>query len=107
MRQPRARPRGVPHPHRFALGDPHHARVDQDHLGAHERCRVGVDCVEMRGMGTTLVAALALGGMLAIAHVGDSRAYLLRGRRLERLTEDSPSRTPGSPPGGPPASCSS
>jgi serine/threonine protein phosphatase PrpC len=42
----------------------------------------------LRGMGTTLVAVLAFGQALAVAHVGDSRAYLFRSRRLERLTDD-------------------
>ena len=40
------------------------------------------------GMGTTLIGALVLEGRVALAHVGDSRAYLLRGRRLDPLTED-------------------
>jgi serine/threonine protein phosphatase PrpC len=40
------------------------------------------------GMGTTLTAAMVDAGRIAIAHVGDSRAYLLRGGRLERLTDD-------------------
>jgi serine/threonine protein phosphatase PrpC len=40
------------------------------------------------GMGTTLTAVLAEGESLRLAHVGDSRAYLLRDGRLERLTED-------------------
>ncbi len=40
------------------------------------------------GMGTTLVAAVLEGGLLHVAHVGDSRAYLWRGRVLERLTRD-------------------
>ena len=40
------------------------------------------------GMGTTLTAAALEGDRLRLAHVGDSRAYLLREGRLERLTED-------------------
>ena len=40
------------------------------------------------GMGTTLVAAALCQGRLAVAHVGDSRLYRLRGGRLERLTRD-------------------
>lgn len=43
---------------------------------------------EYMGMGTTLIAALIDRGALMIAHVGDSRAYLLRGGELHRLTED-------------------
>ena len=40
------------------------------------------------GMGTTLTAAVAEAGRLRLAHVGDSRAYLLRDGRLRMLTED-------------------
>jgi protein phosphatase len=40
------------------------------------------------GMGTTLTAAYVGEDEVAIAHVGDSRAYLLRDGRLERLTDD-------------------
>lgn len=40
------------------------------------------------GMGTTLTAALATGPELLIGHVGDSRAYLRRGRSLTQLTTD-------------------
>jgi len=43
---------------------------------------------EVAGMGTTLVAVLAGGGRLALAHVGDSRAYLVRGGRIRQLTDD-------------------
>jgi protein phosphatase len=43
---------------------------------------------ELAGMGTTLTAAIFDEGTLTIAHVGDSRAYLLRGEQLERLTTD-------------------
>ena len=43
----------------------------------------------LAGMGTTGVALwFGPGGASAVAHVGDSRAYRLRGGRLERLTED-------------------
>jgi PPM family protein phosphatase len=40
------------------------------------------------GMGTTMTVALVEDGNVAIGHVGDSRAYLIRDRRLEQLTED-------------------
>ncbi|MDQ3675307.1 MAG: Stp1/IreP family PP2C-type Ser/Thr phosphatase [Actinomycetota bacterium] len=40
------------------------------------------------GMGTTLTAAHVGEHDVAIAHVGDSRAYRLRGGQFERLTED-------------------
>ncbi len=43
---------------------------------------------ELQGMGTTLVALLAGQGRIALAHVGDSRAYLIRGGRIRRLTDD-------------------
>lgn len=43
---------------------------------------------QFSGMGTTLVmAAVGTGGLL-VGHVGDSRAYLLRDRQLQRLTRD-------------------
>lgn len=38
--------------------------------------------------GTTLTALLLLGDRVLIAHVGDSRAYLVRDGSLERLTRD-------------------
>ena len=40
------------------------------------------------GMGTTLTAALGGEGSLTLAHVGDSRAYLLRDGDLVQLTQD-------------------
>jgi len=39
-------------------------------------------------MGTTLTAALVHGTNLTIGHVGDSRAYLVRGDMIAQLTED-------------------
>jgi protein phosphatase len=40
------------------------------------------------GMGTTLTAAYVDDAHVAIAHVGDSRAYLFRNGTLQRLTQD-------------------
>jgi protein phosphatase len=42
----------------------------------------------LNGMGTTLTAAYLDGDELSLAHVGDSRAYLLRDGELTRLTRD-------------------
>jgi PPM family protein phosphatase len=42
----------------------------------------------LRGMGTTLTVAGTLGQELVIGHIGDSRAYLLRGGKFEQLTTD-------------------
>src|SRR5689334_6901136 len=43
---------------------------------------------ERAGMGTTLTAVYLDEADLAIAHVGDSRAYLFRDGKLTRLTQD-------------------
>ncbi len=40
------------------------------------------------GMGTTVVAALLDGAILSVAHVGDSRMYLIRGQAIRPLTAD-------------------
>jgi protein phosphatase len=42
----------------------------------------------LRGMGTTTVAALVEGNSIYIANVGDSRAYLIRHHSIEQITED-------------------
>ena len=43
---------------------------------------------EFRGMGTTATTLLLLPAGALVAHVGDSRAYRLRGNRIEQLTFD-------------------
>ena len=40
------------------------------------------------GMGTTMTACVIQGEKIAIAHVGDSRAYLLHSGKLQQLTRD-------------------
>ncbi|MGH9562071.1 MAG: PP2C family protein-serine/threonine phosphatase, partial [Terracidiphilus sp.] len=41
-----------------------------------------------RQMGATIVAVQFAGQRMSLAHVGDSRAYRLRGEQLEQLTRD-------------------
>ncbi len=43
---------------------------------------------DLAGMGTTLVALLASDQRAALAHVGDSRAYLVRSGGIRQLTDD-------------------
>ena len=43
---------------------------------------------QLNGMGTTLTALQLGGNRLSIAHVGDSRAYLIRGGMIEQITDD-------------------
>ena len=40
------------------------------------------------GMGTTCIAMIRTGSKLAVANIGDSRAYLLRAGRLTQITKD-------------------
>ena len=42
---------------------------------------------EVRGMGTTVVAVIVLGNLAVVAHVGDSRAYLLNDE-IKPITKD-------------------
>jgi serine/threonine protein phosphatase PrpC len=43
---------------------------------------------KLEGMGTTLTAIRFAGSRIALVHVGDSRAYLLRGGQLSQITHD-------------------
>src|SRR5579859_5722331 len=69
-------------------GDPIQALADRIHE-AHERLHAIItDNPQLEGMGTTLTAFLFGEDRIAFAHIGDSRAYRLRGGRLEQLTAD-------------------
>lgn len=48
----------------------------------------GQEQPEYNGMGTTIVAAALSEDQFTIAHVGDSRAYLIREDKIIQLTED-------------------
>ena len=43
---------------------------------------------QLKGMGTTIAAVLLTGNRLSIAHIGDSRVYLVRVGNIEQLTDD-------------------
>ncbi len=43
---------------------------------------------ELTGMGTTVSAILRSGSQVALAHIGDSRVYLLRDGKLKQITAD-------------------
>lgn len=64
-----------------ALGD----AVAQAHA---KLCRAVEERPELGRMGTTLTAMLWSGDQVALAHIGDSRCYLLRNGQLSQLTAD-------------------
>lgn len=43
---------------------------------------------DLKGMGTTIVAAVIKDNEACIAHVGDSRAYIISGGTIEQVTKD-------------------
>ncbi|HTS97303.1 MAG TPA: Stp1/IreP family PP2C-type Ser/Thr phosphatase [Streptosporangiaceae bacterium] len=49
---------------------------------------MSVEDPSVEGMGTTLTALLWSGSTVAICHIGDSRAYLLRDREFHQITRD-------------------
>ena len=46
------------------------------------------DDPRLAGMGTTVIALLVKGDQAFFAHVGDSRAYLIRGDLIQQISED-------------------
>ncbi|MGB7449373.1 MAG: protein phosphatase 2C domain-containing protein [Ornithinimicrobium sp.] len=56
---------------------------------ANERlAEVSHESADSAGMGTTCIAMLRSGSKLAVANIGDSRAYLRRGNRVTQITRD-------------------
>ena len=53
----------------------------------HLREMIAADA-SLSGMGTTLTAMLVAGTRIGLLHIGDSRAYLLRGGELTQITHD-------------------
>jgi PPM family protein phosphatase len=58
------------------------------HLANRKVCQVASENQDYAGMGTTMAAIYAPEARIHIGHVGDSRVYRLRERRLELLTMD-------------------
>ena len=70
----------------IAAGLPVHDAIVQANTAVIERASGDQ---ELTGMGTTLTAVVVAGGrQLLIGHVGDSRAYLLQGGAMRRITND-------------------
>lgn len=50
--------------------------------------QMGLRSKHLRGMGTTLCCLLWKNSSIVYAHVGDSRIYRMRGKKIEQLTQD-------------------
>jgi len=67
----------------------HSNRLKRSIQVAHDRVLTAIrEDGKLVGMGTTIIGAMLDNGVLAIAHVGDSRGYRLRQGHLELLTQD-------------------
>ncbi|MDI7266407.1 MAG: protein phosphatase 2C domain-containing protein [Myxococcota bacterium] len=69
-------------------GDPREAlraAIEAANQLVHRRAQEEPD---LRGMGATATAVAIVDGVAHIAHVGDTRAYLVRGQRAVQLTDD-------------------
>jgi protein phosphatase len=57
-------------------------------LANHQIANAMADAADLRGMATTASALLVSGAHASVAHVGDSRVYVLRDSTLDQLTHD-------------------
>ncbi len=68
-----------------AAGTPLHAAAEAANAAVFRRAN---DNLEQAGMGTTLTAFVIEGATARFAHIGDSRAYLLRDGELRQISDD-------------------
>jgi protein phosphatase len=59
--------------------------IDRANVAVREK---GARDITLRNMGTTCVALAVRGSKVQVAHIGDSRAYLFRDGKIERITRD-------------------
>jgi protein phosphatase len=68
---------------------PHSLRFKDAIRRAHDAMLNAIrDDLSLQGMGTTVAGLLVRDGIAAVAHVGDSRVYRLRGSEMRLLTRD-------------------
>jgi protein phosphatase len=68
---------------------PHSVRFRDAIRRAHDAMLNAIrDDLSLQGMGTTVAGLLVRDGIAAVAHVGDSRVYRLRGSEMRLLTRD-------------------
>jgi protein phosphatase len=68
--------------------EPHDALLKAFEAANHDILQTARREEKLRGMGTTCTAVAVVNGMAYLAHVGDSRAYLVRGGQIYCMTED-------------------
>ena len=61
------------------------ASLEDMDLAIRQKCEVRP---ELDGMGTTFTAFHLVGDSVSLLHIGDSRAYRIRGKKIERLSHD-------------------
>lgn len=71
-----------------SLDDLQNTLVTAIKLANREVWRLAQDRPEHHGMGTTIASVHVLDNHCAVAHVGDSRVYLVRDRKMQQLTSD-------------------